>query len=104
MLTWLQRHHHGSGQVRRLAQMVAALALPFVVVAAHADEAQDFPARTVRLVVPAAPGGPIDAVARILADGLKVAWPAAAVVENPVGPRTFTRSPFRAAAPPDAYS
>ena len=74
--------------------MVAALALPFVVVAAHAEEAQDFPSRTVKLVVPASPGGPIDAVARILADGLKTAWPAAVVIENRAGAGTSTGAAF----------
>src|SRR5260370_42555645 len=80
--------------------MVAALALPFVVVAAAAEEVQDFPSRTVKLVVPAAPGGPIDAVARILADGLKTAWPAAVVIENLAGAGTSTGAAFVAAAPP----
>src|SRR5258706_2685948 len=84
--------------------MVAALALPFVVVAAPAEEAQDFPSRTVRLVVPAAPGGPIDAVARILADGLKTAWPAAVVIENRAGAGTSTGAPFVAAAGPHRHS
>jgi len=84
--------------------MVAALALPFVVVAAAAEEAQDFPSRTVKLVVPAAPGGPIDAVARILADGLKTAWPAAVVIENRAGAGTSTGAAFVAAAPPDGYT
>ena len=84
--------------------MVAALALPFVVVAAPAEEAQDFPSRTVRLVVPAAPGGPIDAVARILADGLKTVWPAAVVIENRAGAGTSTGAAFVAAAPPDGYT
>ena len=88
----------------RLALIVAALALPFVVVAAHAADAQDFPSRTVKLVVPAAPGGPIDAVARILAEGLKTAWPAAVVIENRAGAGTSTGAAFVAAAPPDGYT
>src|SRR5215469_5685860 len=87
-----------------LAHMVAALALPLAVAAAHAEEAQDFPSRTVKLVVPAAPGGPIDAVARILADGLKTAWPAAVVIENRAGAGTSTGAAFVAAAPPDGYT
>jgi tripartite-type tricarboxylate transporter receptor subunit TctC len=87
-----------------LAHMVAALALPLAVAAAHAEEAQDFPSRTVKLVVPAAPGGPIDAVARILADGLKTAWPVAVVVENRAGAGTSTGAAFVAAAAPDGYT
>jgi len=87
-----------------LARFVAAWALPFTLIAAHAEEAQDFPSRTVKLVVPAAPGGPIDAVARILADGLKTVWPATVVIENRAGAGTSTGAAFVAAAPPDGYT
>ena len=61
--------------VKTLTHFIAACALPFALAAAQAEEAREFPSRTVRLVVPAAPGGPIDAVGRILADGLKAASP-----------------------------
>jgi len=76
------------------------LALPFVAVAAHAEDAQDFPSRTVRLVVPAAPGGPIDAVARI-SRRTQTAWPAAVVIENRAGAGTSTGAAFVAAAASD---
>jgi len=84
--------------------MIVALALPFVFAEAHAEEAQDFPSRTVKLVVPASPGGPIDAVARILADGLKTVWPSPVVVENRAGAGTSTGAAFVAAAPADGYT
>src|SRR5215831_19821310 len=87
-----------------LARFVAAWTLLFTLIAAHAEEAQDFPSRTVKLVVPASPGGPIDAVARILADGLKTAWPATVVIENRAGAGTSTGAAFVAAAPPDGYT
>ena len=87
-----------------LARMVVALALPLVFAEAHAEEAQDFPSRTVKLVVPASPGGPIDAVARIVADGLKTVWPSPVVVENRAGAGTSTGAAFVAAAPPDGYT
>jgi tripartite-type tricarboxylate transporter receptor subunit TctC len=90
--------------VTTLAHTVAALALPFVLVAAHAEETQDFPSHTVKLVVPAAPGGPIDAVARILADGFKTVWPVAVVIENRAGAGTSTGAAFVAASPPDGYT
>ena len=99
-----QRHRHGSVKLKTLARLVGAWALPFVLVAAHAEEAHDFPSRTVKLVVPAAPGGPIDAVARILADGFKTVWPVPVVVENRAGAGTSTGAAFVAAAPPDGYT
>ena len=49
---------------------------------AQAEDPAAYPSRTVRLIVPAAPGGPIDAVARIMGDALKAAWPVPVVVEN----------------------
>lgn len=90
--------------MRTLARFVAASALLFALVGAHAEDAQDFPSRAVRLVVPAAPGGPIDAVARILADAFKIVWPVPVVVENRAGAGTSTGAAFVAAAPPDGYT
>jgi tripartite-type tricarboxylate transporter receptor subunit TctC len=87
-----------------LARFVTALAVPLALGAAQAEEAQDFPSRTVRLVVPAAPGGPIDAVGRILADGLKGVWSVPVVVENRAGAGTTTGAAFAAASPPDGYT
>ena len=48
-------------------------------------EAQDFPTRGVRIVVPAAPGGSFDALARILAHGLSERWPHRVIVDNRPG-------------------
>jgi tripartite-type tricarboxylate transporter receptor subunit TctC len=90
--------------MRMLTHFVAACVLPFALAAAQAEEAREFPSRTVRLIVPAAPGGPIDAVARILADGLKVQWPVPVVIENRAGAGTSTGAAFVAAAPPDGYT
>jgi tripartite-type tricarboxylate transporter receptor subunit TctC len=93
--------------MKALARIGPAAALLFAVVAAQAQdfrEAREFPSRTVRLVVPAAPGGPIDAVGRILADGFKAVWPIPVVVENRAGAGTSTGAAFVAAAPPDGYT
>lgn len=47
--------------------------------------AQDFPSRTVRIVVPAAAGGAVDAISRILAQKLAASWNRQVVVENRPG-------------------
>jgi tripartite-type tricarboxylate transporter receptor subunit TctC len=90
--------------MRTPAHFIAACVLPLVFATAQAEEARDFPSRTVRLIVPAAPGGPIDAVARILADGLKAQWPVPVVIENRAGAGTSTGAAFVAGAPPDGYT
>jgi tripartite-type tricarboxylate transporter receptor subunit TctC len=71
---------------------------------AQTEDAASYPSRTVRLIVPAAPGGPIDAVARILGDALKAAWPVPVVVENKPGAGTSTGGVFVAQSPPDGYT
>jgi tripartite-type tricarboxylate transporter receptor subunit TctC len=90
--------------VRTLRPLLAILALTFWAAAPHAEDAVEFPSRTVRLIVPATPGGPIDAAARILADGFKAAWPSPIIVENRPGAGTSTGAAFVAGAPPDGYT
>jgi tripartite-type tricarboxylate transporter receptor subunit TctC len=57
----------------------AALVAPGLPRIAHA---QGFPKRTLRLIVPFAPGGSTDAVARIVANRLSEVWGQQMVVEN----------------------
>jgi tripartite-type tricarboxylate transporter receptor subunit TctC len=71
---------------------------------AQSEDAASYPSRTVRLIVPAAPGGPIDAVARIMGDALKAAWPVPVVVENKPGAGTSTGGIFVAQSVPDGYT
>ena len=66
--------------------------------------AQDYPTRTITLVVPYPPGGGVDAMARVVAEKLAVALGQQVVVENRaggsglVGARTFIKSA------PDGYT
>jgi tripartite-type tricarboxylate transporter receptor subunit TctC len=66
--------------------------------------AQGWPSRFVRLVVPYAPGGPTDAVARIVADPLSRTWGQQAVVENKGGAGTNIGAEAVARADPDGYT
>jgi tripartite-type tricarboxylate transporter receptor subunit TctC len=72
-----------------LLQAIAA-ALTFVALASPADiaHAQDYPARTIKLVVPNAPGGSSDIAGRILSDYLAAAFNQPVVVENKPGANT----------------
>ena len=71
---------------------------------AQPEDAASYPSRTVRLIVPSAPGGPIDAVARIMADAFRGAWPVPVVVENKPGAGTSTGGVFVAQSAPDGYT
>jgi tripartite-type tricarboxylate transporter receptor subunit TctC len=71
-----------AGRRRGLA-VACALALgPWVAGRAAATR---FPARTVRIVAPQAPGGPTDTLARIAAQHFAARWKESVVVENPGG-------------------
>jgi tripartite-type tricarboxylate transporter receptor subunit TctC len=69
-----------------------------------AARAQDYPVRTITLVVPYPPGGGVDAMARVVAEKLSTALGQQAVVDNRaggsglVGTRTFIKSA------PDGYT
>jgi tripartite-type tricarboxylate transporter receptor subunit TctC len=66
--------------------------------------AQSYPHRTVRIVVPATPGGAIDLIARTLADKLTPALGQPVVVENKPGASNNLGTDFVAKSPPDGYT
>ena len=66
--------------------------------------AQDYPNHPVRLIVPAAPGGPSDIMGRIIAQKLSEAWGQQFVVENlPTGAGNVAVG-MVAKSPPDGYT
>lgn len=79
---------------------LAALAVP---PAARAQQ-EPFPSRPVRLVVGYPPGGSVDAVGRILADGLGPALGASIVVENQGGAAGVVAAQRVVGSPPDGYT
>jgi tripartite-type tricarboxylate transporter receptor subunit TctC len=85
-------------------RVLALLCTAVCVLAAAAQAQEAYPSRTVRLIVPSTAGGPIDAVARTLADGLKRVWPVPVVVENRPGAGTSTGAAYVAGSPPDGYT
>src|SRR6266851_4520487 len=80
----------------------AALAL--AVVASGAAQAQDYPARPVRLVVPYAAGGNADIFGRTLAQKLGGALKQPFVVENRAGANGGIGADFVAKSAPDGYT
>jgi len=66
--------------------------------------AQGWPARPVRIVVPYAPGGSTDTVARITADRLSRIWGQQVVIENKPGAGTNIGAAAVASSDPDGYT
>jgi tripartite-type tricarboxylate transporter receptor subunit TctC len=67
-------------------------------------EAQTYPSRTVKIVVPATPGGAIDLIARTLAEKLTASLGQPVVVENKPGASNNLGTDFVAKSPPDGYT
>jgi tripartite-type tricarboxylate transporter receptor subunit TctC len=85
---------------------VRALLAMFVCVASMpgAALAQAFPSKAVRFVVPFAPGGQSDVVARTVGQKLAERWGQPVVIENKAGAATTIGADFVAKAPADGYT
>ena len=84
--------------------LVGILAIVAAATASSAQDAVKFPTKSVRLIVPAVAGGPVDAVARILADALKTSWSQTIVVESKPGAGNSTGAIYVAQSPPDGHT
>ncbi len=81
--------------------MIAALGAS---IAASATAAQDYPTKTIRLIVPYPPGGGNDALARLFGQKLSAAWGQQVIVDNRPGAGTTIGTTLAAKAPPDGYT
>lgn len=79
------------------------IAIVFVLVCGTAW-AQSYPNKAVRMIVPFAPGGSTDIVARVVAQKLTEAWGQTAVVENRAGGGTVIGTDAVAKSAPDGYT
>jgi tripartite-type tricarboxylate transporter receptor subunit TctC len=89
-----------------LKTMKLLVAAAFVVPSATAciAAAQTFPVRPVRIVVPQAPGGASDALARIMGQKLSDRWRQQVVVDNRPGAGGVIGTDIVAKAAPDGYN
>jgi tripartite-type tricarboxylate transporter receptor subunit TctC len=67
-------------------------------------QAQTWPAKAVRLVIPYSPGGAVDVLGRGLADKLTQQWGQSVFVENRPGSATIAAAELVARSPADGYT
>lgn len=86
--------------LRIVPTLLASLALPFGAGIAHA---QSFPSKPVRIVVPYAPGGSADTVARLVGERMGQEWEQPVLIDNKPGAGSTLGSLQVAGAPGDGY-
>src|SRR5579862_377070 len=87
----------------RCGWTLPALALALGAMAAPA-QAQDFPTRTVKIVVPFPAGGTADVMPRIIADWLSRKWGQSVIIENRTGAGGNIGAEAVAKSDPDGYT
>ncbi|HKA43957.1 MAG TPA: tripartite tricarboxylate transporter substrate binding protein [Burkholderiales bacterium] len=89
---------HPSSLIPRVAAAIAAMLLCLVA------NAQPYPSRPVRIVVPAAPGGAIDVVGRIVAQKLTDSYVQNFIIDNRGGANYIIGTELVARSPADGYT
>jgi tripartite-type tricarboxylate transporter receptor subunit TctC len=90
-------------KVSRIASTCIALAVAYIgITAAHAQDM--YPSKPVRMIVPYAPGGPIDVWGRILAQKLTETLGQTVVLDNRPGANGIVGTDLVAKSPPDGYT
>ena len=92
------------GRVRVLAAAAATAVLGGGVMTAHAADAGNWPTQTVKLIVPFAPGGTSDVLAREIAARLQVSLKQTVVVDNKAGAGGVLGADSVAKSAPDGYT
>jgi tripartite-type tricarboxylate transporter receptor subunit TctC len=81
-----------------------AIALGALAAFATPAAAQDYPSRSVKIIVPFAAGGPADVFARVIAQGLQESLKQSFVVENRPGAGSIIGTDAVAKSAPDGYT
>jgi tripartite-type tricarboxylate transporter receptor subunit TctC len=86
--------------------IVRSLALPALILLALAGTAysQDYPAKPIRIIVPASPGGAADILSRTIAQKLADAWGQQVIVDNRTGASGIIGAELAAKSPADGYT
>jgi tripartite-type tricarboxylate transporter receptor subunit TctC len=91
-------------KLRRLLLLALGLSSMSFGLTTQAQVASEWPTKSIRFVVPYPPGGPLDTIARVLAEQVKPALGQAVIVENRPGAGGNIGADLIAKAQPDGYS
>ena len=83
---------------------LSTLAIAFGIFGAQHAAAQEYPTKTIRIIVPFSAGGGTDVLARALAERAAAKWNQPIVIENKPGANGMVAASFVAAAPRDGYT
>ena len=83
---------------------LAAAAAAALLALAGAADAQNFPSKTITIVVPASPGGAIDLAARLIGQKLSASMGQPVVIDNKTGATGVIGTDFVAKAAPDGHT
>jgi len=89
--------------MKRLIWILALIGIGLAVLAPAFAQAQAWPARPLRIVVPFSAGSALDLLARMVAPRMQEAYGQPVVVENRVGANGMIGTEMVAHAPPDGY-
>ena len=90
--------------MRTFTQGFAVILFAAAALSAASAAETAYPSRPVRMIVPFAPGGPTDVIARIIAQRLSEAWGHQVVVDNRAGAGGNIGMGLAAQAAPDGYT
>lgn len=98
--------HRGNVASRPVARLTAAIAVSLAGIFAGlpAVQAQDYPTRAVKIVVPFPAGGTADAMPRVFGDWLSRKWGQPVVIENRTGAAGNIGAESVARSDPDGYT
>src|SRR5258706_4130772 len=91
-------------EVGSIARLVVAVAMLCMAGGAHAQGAQAYPNKVIRIVVAAAPGGTSDILARAIGQEISKKWGQPVVVDNRPGADSNLGADFVAKSPADGYT
>jgi tripartite-type tricarboxylate transporter receptor subunit TctC len=92
----------GGGAVKLSKALLVAFAL--LCPASAMAQAQGFPNKTIRLIVPFPPGGPNDIIARVVSQKMQDILKQTIVIDNRSGQGGVVGTDAVAKAPPDGYT